>query len=58
MNVQIIEKNGKPEWAVIPYSEYEKIQEALEDSEDKRYRRKLARYSGRNRNSCAGRNHF
>lgn len=34
MNVQIIEKNGKPEWAVIPYKEYEKLQEALEDAED------------------------
>jgi len=34
MNIQIIEKNGKPEWAVIPFSEYEKIQEALEDAED------------------------
>ncbi len=34
MNVQIIEKDGKPEWAIIPYSEYEKIQEALEDAED------------------------
>lgn len=34
MNVQIIEKNGKPEWAVIPYSEYKKLQEALEDAED------------------------
>jgi DNA-binding XRE family transcriptional regulator len=34
MIVQIIEKNGKPEWAVIPFSEYEKIQEALEDAED------------------------
>ncbi len=34
MNVQIIEKNGKPEWAVIPFSEYKKIQEALEDAED------------------------
>lgn len=34
MNVQIIEKNGKPEWAVIPFSEYEKIQEMLEDAED------------------------
>ena len=34
MNVQIIEKNGKPEWAVIPFSEYEKLREALEDSED------------------------
>lgn len=34
MNVQIIEKNGKPEWAVIPFSEYLKLQEALEDAED------------------------
>ena len=34
MSVQIIEKNGKPEWAVIPYKEYQKLQEALEDAED------------------------
>lgn len=34
MNVQIIEKNGKPEWAVIPYSEYIKLQDAIEDAED------------------------
>ena len=34
MNVQIIEKNGKPEWAILPYSEYEKIQELVEDMED------------------------
>lgn len=34
MNVQIIEKNGKPEWAVIPYSEYKKLQDAIEDAED------------------------
>jgi DNA-binding XRE family transcriptional regulator len=34
MNIQIIEKNGKPEWAVIPFSEYQKLQEALEDVED------------------------
>ena len=34
MSVQIIEKNGKPEWAVIPFSEYKKLQEALEDSKD------------------------
>jgi DNA-binding XRE family transcriptional regulator len=34
MNVQIIEKNGKPEWAVIPYAEYQKLYEAFEDSED------------------------
>ena len=34
MNVQIIAKNGKPEWAVIPFQDYKKIQEALEDAED------------------------
>ena len=34
MTIQIIEKNGKPEWAVIPFKEYEKIQAALEDAED------------------------
>jgi len=34
MNVQIIEKNGKPEWAVIPFQEYQKLQEAMEDAED------------------------
>lgn len=34
MNIQIIEKNGKPEWAVIPYNEYQKLQEALDDAED------------------------
>ncbi len=34
MNTQIIERNGKPEWAVIPYSEYVKIEALLEDAED------------------------
>ena len=34
MNVQIIAKNGKPEWAVIPFQDYKKLQEALEDAED------------------------
>ena len=34
MNVQIIEKNGKPEWAIIPFQDYKKLQEALEDAED------------------------
>jgi len=34
MNVQLIEKNGKPEWAVIPCSEYEKLCEALDNAED------------------------
>ncbi|MCK5784003.1 MAG: helix-turn-helix transcriptional regulator [Desulfobacterales bacterium] len=34
MKAQIIEKDGKPEWAIIPYSEYQKLYEALEDAED------------------------
>ena len=36
MSIQIIKKNGKPEWAVIPYDEYVRIQELIEDIEDKR----------------------
>ena len=36
MSIQIIEKDGKPEWAVIPYDEYIKIRELIEDIEDKR----------------------
>ena len=34
MNAQIIEKNGKPEWAIIPYGEFIKIKELLENAED------------------------
>ena len=34
MKAQIIEKKGKPEWAIIPFNEYKKIREILEDSED------------------------
>ena len=34
MNVQVIEKNGQPEWAVIPYTEYEHLIEAMETLED------------------------
>ena len=30
MNVQIIEKNGKPEWAVLPYEEYQRLVEEAE----------------------------
>ncbi len=30
MSVQLIEKNGRPEWAVIPYDEYQRL---LEDAE-------------------------
>ena len=25
MSVQIIKKNGRPEWAVIPYEEYQRL---------------------------------
>lgn len=34
MNAQIIEKNGRPEWAVIPYVEYQILNDAYEDAED------------------------
>ena len=30
MNVQIIEKDGSPEWAVVPYGEYEKLIQVAE----------------------------
>jgi len=30
MNVQVIEKGGKPEWAVVPYDEFERL---LDDAE-------------------------
>ena len=34
MNVQIISKGKKPQYAVIPYDEWQKIQDRLEDLED------------------------
>ncbi len=30
MNVQIIEKDGQPEWAVIPYGEYQQLLQLVE----------------------------
>jgi DNA-binding XRE family transcriptional regulator len=36
MKVQIIEKNGRPEWAVIPYPEYERLVALAEDQADVR----------------------
>ena len=36
MSVQVIEKEGKPEFAVLPYEEYETLLERLEDLEDTR----------------------
>jgi DNA-binding XRE family transcriptional regulator len=34
MNAQIIEKDGKPEWAVIPYSVYRRLTEDAEMLQD------------------------
>lgn len=34
MSAQILKKDGKPEWAVLPYDEYRKLLEAAEVSED------------------------
>jgi DNA-binding XRE family transcriptional regulator len=34
MKAQIIEKNGKPEYAVIPYADYLRLLEAFEDKTD------------------------
>ena len=32
--VQIIEKDGRPEWAVVPYDEWERLNESAEDAAD------------------------
>ena len=34
MNVQMIVKNGKPEYVVLPWDEYQTMLEALEDRAD------------------------
>ncbi len=34
MSVQIIEKNGQPEWAVLPYEEYQRLVEETEMLQD------------------------
>ena len=36
MSVQVIKKDGKPEWAVIPYAEYERLVEEAEMLQDVR----------------------
>ena len=36
MSIQVIERNGKPEWAVLPYAEYMKLVEQAEMLEDTR----------------------
>ncbi len=34
MNVQVIKKNGNPEWAVIPYEDYQRLLEKAEMLQD------------------------
>ena len=36
MKAQIIEKDGRPEFAVIPYADYERFLELIEDEADAR----------------------
>jgi DNA-binding XRE family transcriptional regulator len=36
LNVQVIEKDGKPEWAVIQYADYQRLVEAAEMLQDVR----------------------
>ena len=36
LHAQIIKKNGKKEYAILPYEEFLKVQEALEEFEDLR----------------------
>jgi DNA-binding XRE family transcriptional regulator len=36
MNVQIIKRNGNPEWAVIPYEDYVRLVEEAEMLDDER----------------------
>jgi PHD/YefM family antitoxin component YafN of YafNO toxin-antitoxin module len=43
---QIIEKNGKKEFAVLPYEEFLRVQEALEDYDDLRTLRDEKETSG------------
>ncbi len=33
-NIQLIEKDGKPEWAILPYEEYLALLEQAEELED------------------------
>jgi len=34
MNIQILEKDGQPEWAIIPYQEYQHLLELKEELDD------------------------
>lgn len=41
MNPKIIEKNGKPEWVMIPYKQYLKIAKSLDTADDIRSLKKF-----------------
>ncbi len=43
LNAQIIKKNGKNEYAVLPYEEFLRVQEELQDYEDLRCLREAKR---------------
>ena len=42
MNIQIIENNGMPEYAIVPFDEWEKIISRMEDLEDIRDARNIS----------------
>ena len=42
MNIQIIEHNGAPEYAIIPFDEWEKIISRMEEMEDIRDARNIS----------------
>jgi DNA-binding XRE family transcriptional regulator len=42
MNIQIIKHNGAPEYAIIPFDEWEKIISRMEEMEDIRDARKIS----------------
>ena len=42
MNIQIIKHNGTPEYAIIPFDEWEKIISRMEEMEDIRDARKIS----------------
>ena len=46
MKPQVIKKNGKKEFVILPYEEFVKIQEQLEDYEDLRTLREAKQKEG------------
>jgi len=46
INIQLIEKNGKKEFVVLPYEDFLKIQEELENYEDLRSLREAKQKEG------------